>query len=314
MGSKLIFWTITAQEWIGTFQQRNNRGVPVPFATNTALQTSIKKDASSAVILSPTTTITDRSAGKWTVTISTEQSYLLPVGTAYLETVAVTDVGSVWPIIYGAELKVVYGAVLNPTITELENLFHDFTARLFGYDIDNVDPIIAQQAATAAATAIRIAWPTQGTPPWKITDDKAFLKLTFENNEYTKQREYSYRRKSNLLSNQNMDMTNCLRVAWTFYGPNSSTNAFKVFSLLGNPTTTLQLEQNRVFLIPDVASPVRAPELFSGQFWERSDVYALFNVHIRLLQDVPYLLETTISASADNANLSSSYIDIITDI
>lgn len=312
--SKLIFWTLTAQEWTGTFQQLNNRGIPVAFAEGTVLQTSLKKDASSPIIFSPVSTITDRTLGKWTTTISMEQSFLLPEGTAYLETAARTNIESVWSLIYAAELKVVYGSVLNPTMVELENLFHDFTARLFGFDIDNANPTIAKAAQEAAATAIRIAWPTQGAPPWKITDDKAFLRLTFENDEYTKQREYTYRRKSNLLASQVMDMTNCVRVAWTFYGPNSWANAFKVFSMLGNPMLTLSLEQNRVFLIPDMPSPVRSPELFSGQFWERSDVYGRFNVHIRLLQDVPYLLETEISASLDNANLSSSYIDIITGV
>lgn len=311
--SKLIFWTITAQEWTGNFQQINSRGYPVSFAEDTMLQTVIKSSANSLPIITPASVITDRALGKWATTISIEESYLLPAGTVYMETVANTNNGSVWSIIYAAQMKVVYGAVLNPTMTELENLFHDFTAKMFGFDIDNVDPAVANAAQEAAATAIRIAWPTQGAPPWKITDDKAFLKLTFEDNDYTKQREYSYQRKTNLLATQVMEMTNCLRVAWTFYGPNSSANAFRVFSMLGNPALTLSLEQNKVFLIPDIKSPVRAPELFSGQYWERSDVYATFNVHIRLLQDVPYLLEAEISASSDNANLSSSYIDIVTD-
>ena len=308
--ARLLYWTLTAQEWTGTFQQVNSSGRPVAFHANSTLRTTIKSSAEGAEIFAPTSTITDRVQGKWTTVISEEQSRLFPIGTVYMETAVITDIGSVWSLIYSAEFRVREGNVLNPSLATLENLFHDFTARLFGFDIDNDDPVIAAAAREAAGQSIRNSWASQGAPPWKITDNRVFLKVVFEDSPYTKQREYSYRRRTDLTANQVMDMTNCIRVSWTFYGPESYSNALRVFALLGDPRLTRELELNEVFLVPDVRSPTRTPELFAGNFWERADVYALFNVHVRMINDMAYLQEVSIYTASEPFGLSSSPIHV----
>ena len=202
---------------------------------------------------------------------------------------------------------------INPTLIQIEDMFHSITARIYGYDIDNSNPNIAKAAKAAADVAIRIAWPTSGSPAWKVTDDRTFLQVTFEEDDYTKQREFTYSRKTDLLANQAMEMTNVLRIAWVIYGPNSYQNAFKLYTQLPDPKITLYTTQQKVFLIPDLASPRRAPEQFSGQWWERVDFSARYNAKVLINTDTPYLLSADIDIKSEDS-LVSANINIVSDV
>ena len=197
------------------------------------------------------------------------------------------------------------------TPAQIEDLFHGITARIYGFDIDSADPDVAAAARAAAGQAIRIAWPTGGAPAWDITEDRTFIRVLFGEDEYTKQREYTYSRKSDLVANQAMEMTNVLQVSWVVYGPHSFTNAFKLFTKVFDPAITLWTAQKHIYLIPDVGSPVRAPELYAGQWWERVDFTARYNAKVLINSDTPYLLSTDIAIETDR--LLSAEIEIITD-
>ena len=194
------------------------------------------------------------------------------------------------------------------TPEQIEDLFHANTARMYGYDIDNADPVIAAAAKAAAGQAIRIAWPTGGAPAWNVSEDRTFLRILFSEDEYAKQREYTYTRKTDLLANQAMEMTNVLQVSWTIYGPNSFANAFKIYTKIFDPLITLWTAQKQIYLIPDVDSPRRAPELYAGQWWERVDVSARYNAKILLNSEIPYLLSTNITVDTDTAAENDSFL------
>ena len=169
------------------------------------------------------------------------------------------------------------------SLGDLQTIFRTITAQILGIDSDN----------TLNNSRIRQTYPREGAPTWKITEDVCFLRIGYENDAYTKQREIQYTRKSTLIANQAIQMTNVNRVTWTCYGPNSYSDALKIFAKIFDPTLWL-LPQNNLYLITDVDSPVRTPEQFMGQWWERVDFYARFNELVVVNSDVPYLLSTKI--------------------
>lgn len=176
----------------------------------------------------------------------------------------------------------------NLTISQVENLFHTITKQLLGFTDLQADSFI------------RISWGSEsGQPSWAITDNVVFLRLTPEDSPYNKQREYEYTPKTELVANEILHMTTCWRVAWTLYGPDSYFNAFKIFTSLTGPDVKIPLQQNSIFLVPDMPSPTRLPELWAAKWWERVDLYAVFNSEIKITNDRPYFLEINTTVKSD---------------
>lgn len=116
MADNLVFWVKSNRVWKERFQQIDVYENPVPFAPNSVLITQLKVDAVSDPILTLTSTITDFSLGTWTIEMTKEQSKLLPTPIGndvarvlYMETSVVTDVITVWPLVYAAVVYAVVG-------------------------------------------------------------------------------------------------------------------------------------------------------------------------------------------------------------
>jgi hypothetical protein len=63
----------------------------------------------------------------------------------------------------------------------------------------------------------------------------------------------------------------------TFYGPNGFDNARLVKSAMNHTWTQEQLGAVGLSWIPEARATTRAPELFEGQWWDRSDLSLSFN-------------------------------------
>jgi hypothetical protein len=171
------------------------------------------------------------------------------------------------------------------TTEQLENLFWRVTMMMLGFNPDEYsDPVIPP-----AFTPVRISWPTEGAPAWKIDQDVAFLRVGEEDDEINIIRDTILAAKDDDNANEITAQTRVIRVHWLLYGPNSWNNASRIRRLLYEEPYREPLSANQIFLIPQIKAPQRLPELFSGRWWERADVAASFNELIHYDSTVPYL-------------------------
>ena len=157
----------------------------------------------------------------------------------------------------------------NLEIRDLSLLFQQITMDILGYDY-----VAAQDAA---AYAVRIGWPTDGAPAFKIDEDIAFITIVERDSAYNRQRDM----KMTDLPAYNLNMetahTRMVEVSWVFYGPNSFARAQAVMDNMFYPEPQYLLNSNNLYLIPDISSPIRIPEIFQSRWWERTDLKMLFN-------------------------------------
>lgn len=149
-------------------------------------------------------------------------------------------------------------------LRQLEDIFRNLTCTMLG--LNPTDP--------ANNSKVRLAWPTGGAPGWKINDDVAFLRVMSINNPYAKQRDTEYTANTNDELNKIVSYTLPRQVSWTLYGPNSFDNIETIRNGLFESRDTLAA--SNLALVVDVPVPTRLPELFNGQWWERSDFSAMF--------------------------------------
>lgn len=161
--------------------------------------------------------------------------------------------------------------------TQLENFFVSLTLQIWGLD------------PTTNPSRVRVGWPTSGSPGWKIDEDVAFIMLTYEDDPITNQVEKTYTEQDQDNAYEISNNIDVLRVNWVLYGPNSFDDARSLRFGLLNSITKDSLEQNNLALILQLPMPQRSPELFDGQWWERTSFAARFNEHVEHQTSVPYI-------------------------
>lgn len=170
------------------------------------------------------------------------------------------------------------------TLKQIESLFWNVTTQMLGLD----------PALPINANKVRIAWPTTGAPAWKIDEDVVFIRMGDADDPINVQRDVTTSQSDDDdNANQATSYTRVLMAQWVCYGPNSFDNAFMIRNNLYKQKYRDLLNINQVFLIPQINSPVRSPELFSGQWWERANVTAKFNELLQFNETVPYLKSVT---------------------
>lgn len=156
--------------------------------------------------------------------------------------------------------------------TDLEDLFWNVTEKLIG-----LDPTLP-----ANAKKVRIAWPTDGAPGWKITEDVAFIRIGDADAPINIPRDTTSTPTSDVATTLASTYTRVLTVHWSIYGPNSYDNAFLIRNNLYNQDIHDQLAQKNIYIVTEIDAPVRSPELFSSQWWEHTNMQATFNEFIKV--------------------------------
>lgn len=145
-----------------------------------------------------------------------------------------------------------------------------------------------------AYSKVRLEWPTGGQPAFAITDDVAFLRTTEEDDQYNRIRDRQVTPHDSASLTTTDTYTRVWRVDWTCYGPTSFDNARLLKSGMLLDFSHGALAASNLYLVTDIPATTRAPELFQGQWWDRSDV------HLRLNELVT---ETTTVASIATAEV-----------
>ena len=124
----------------------------------------------------------------------------------------------------------------------------------------------------------RIDWPTGGAPGWKISDDVTFIRAVETDDEYNRLRDLKVTTIDADTLQEEITYTRVWEVSFVCYGPNSFDNARNLKSSLLRSTPTLAAAN--LYPVSDIPAPQRVPELFSGQWWERTDISFRLNEQV----------------------------------
>jgi hypothetical protein len=132
----------------------------------------------------------------------------------------------------------------------------------------------------AAPAKVRIGWQKQGQPGWGIDDDTCIIRCTTVDSDFGRMRDITRTAGATTITETDV-FTRAWRTFWTFYGPNSLNRARAARSALAKiPFIDDLLAQNNLYVDPSISEPLRVPEEFQGEWWERVDLFALFNEEI----------------------------------
>lgn len=157
-------------------------------------------------------------------------------------------------------------------LSEIEEIFWSITMLMLG-----LNPESKNETETSR---VRTTWPTSGAPAWKIDEDICFLSITQRDDLINRQRNVWIEEVEGQLK-RIIEYTRVMNCAYILYGPNSYDYAELLQHSLFLPEYREMLNNNYLYLIPDVSAPIRAPELYNGRWWERSDFGVNFNLHVR---------------------------------
>jgi hypothetical protein len=192
------------------------------------------------------------------------------------------------------------GQVLTSTAltqTRTENAFQLLTTAILGKDTD-------------PNSAVRVSWPTGGAPGWEITDDVAFLKATISDDRVNRSRDRSQKNPVDSSLTETVTYLRVWKIDFLLYGPNSLDRATLIKSALLMDWTQTSLASSNLAIVLDVADPRRMPELFEGQWWERSDFSARFNELITETTTVPAIGSLKIDLYTEDTSVSQPVREI----
>lgn len=174
------------------------------------------------------------------------------------------------------------------TLSQIEDIFFIETCKMLSLDPE----------APENQNKVRIAWPTDGSPAWGIDEDIVFLRITPQDDRIARHLDVLYTDESDYALKEN-GYTRVHRIDWTLYGPNSYDNADLIRYNILNSKFWEDFKQYNLFLITDVTMPVRVPELFNGQWWQRTDFQASYNELVVRREKKDYILGTDIKLIVD---------------
>ncbi len=186
------------------------------------------------------------------------------------------------------------------TINSLQNLnilFQNLIIDMLGFEKTGSPAAYSE----AAFKAVRVSWPTGGAPAWKVTDDVCFIKVSEEDDKYNRLRESKY---ENIIGDtENIASetwyTRVIGLSLVIYGPNSWSNAMLIRDSIFKYEYQTTLRDSNLHLIPDIMSPVRFPELFQTQWWERVDLAMKFNELVIREDTAPFIKSVDVIINTD---------------
>lgn len=155
------------------------------------------------------------------------------------------------------------------TDEQFENVMQPLIVSMLGWD----DPLVAKQKD------VRITWPEEGQPAWKITENVVFLRCFEIDAPYNKERENedTYSVSPDEFSRET-SYTRIMQVDIIIYGPSSFANAQTIRDGVFKQDYKDVLADNKIYFIPDAPSPRRVPEYWEGRWWKRYDISFRFNM------------------------------------
>ena len=169
---------------------------------------------------------------------------------------------------------------------DIKDLFWQMCANILSNIIENPDKWI------------RRAFPTEGAPDWKITDNVVFLNLDQRDDDYARQVNSIYVTQMGTVIRHAM-RTRVWDLNIKAYGP----RAFDMVTALQDGVFTVDTQRlltpKKVFLVPYIDRARQANEMFAGQWWERWDTTLTFNERYVPKEDVGHIEHVTLVHSTE---------------
>lgn len=125
-------------------------------------------------------------------------------------------------------------------------------------------------------STVRVSYPTNGAPGFAITDTVLFLYLHEADDSYGNDRSPVYHTENGTVYRDHVG-TRVWDILLTCYGTDGHEWLDQVRAGVLWEKTRRTLESKNVCLVPTNPAIVRSPELFNGQWWERSDMTLRYN-------------------------------------
>lgn len=169
------------------------------------------------------------------------------------------------------------------TLAQLNVIFHGLLV-----DITGLNP-----------KRIRTTYPPQGQPGFTINDDYIFITLSPIDNPYDKNR-YGVAFHADPVSGQGpmADVTTyytrVFQLLLNIYGPNSLDLADTIRYRILTEDSLATLADAEIAPITEIPPAPRVPELFNGQWWERSDLKIMLNIGTSRADEIPYFEQANV--------------------
>jgi hypothetical protein len=161
------------------------------------------------------------------------------------------------------------------------------------------------RTATIAITGmdgklVRLAYAEKGQPGFKQTDNVVFITVNYLGSLFDNQQDVVYKPDTNLQVVQQTKYTRVIEVMWSCYGPAcfETADAIKVGIL--NRSNRAALTAAKIYPVPSIPAPRRAPYEMAGQWWERVDLTVLFNAYTERDATVPLIQSAHIKIYDDH--------------
>lgn len=122
---------------------------------------------------------------------------------------------------------------------------------------------------------VRVGWKEQ--PAWKSPqDDIVTVMAVVTDDPYNRIREVMNAPNDETTILETTNYTRAWEMRFSLYGPNSADNARLIKSCLRLDWFRNIISASNLYLVPNESDPVRAPENFNQQWWDRSDYRAKY--------------------------------------
>lgn len=154
---------------------------------------------------------------------------------------------------------------------------------------------------------VRISWPQLGQPGWNQSDEVSFLRVFEVDDPYNRQRDITYQRTNSDHASKQIAQTRVWQIQVISYGPSSYDHQAVIRNRLFSEEVKKFFRVSSLFLLPDFAAPRRIPELYNGNWWDRSDMTIRFNEKVIYEpEDVPYIDSVEISLASQTSTGNSN--------
>lgn len=168
------------------------------------------------------------------------------------------------------------------SLSELNEIFWQMTADILADLIAEPDRFI------------RLSFPREGAPDWRITDNVVFLNLSQRDDDYARQQDSIYSPEDGTVIRRGV-RTRVWDLHVKAYGPRSFDIATAMQDGVFDLSTKRLLNPKYIFLVPYLARAVQANEIFAGQWWERWDTTLTFNERHIPKEDVGHIEKVPIT-------------------
>ena len=167
---------------------------------------------------------------------------------------------------------------------------------ILGYSLDATPPPVRQ------------TWQMYGEPDFKITDNVIFLQLMYESGNDVARPLHSFAEDKGDDIKEIKTQTRVLRLRLIAYGNQGAENIYNIRTAIYGGIK--KLRQNGIYVIPSDDEPRYAPEMFAGQWWERTEFDFLFNQYAEYVNTVTTIehVPVNVKLNGESGTFTDSFI------